>query len=508
MWITNSGNLRRERIYLGGFEIWRRHDKVGGNWVLDDERETVHISDDHRRICMIETLTWEGGSAPGTITPRYRFQFDNHLGTACVETDETGAVISYEEYHPYGTSSYRSWDSNSEVSAKRYRYTGKERDEETRLYYHGARYYAPWLGRWMSADPAGTVDGSNLFAYVRGSPVVLSDPSGMDSTRYLGHSQDKEYVEHLQNTLGEGKIYWSESGEGGAGWYVGIKGNQIKDAPAPEESAPGELPGGLDWEPGSTPALPSEIPPHSGPALESARPPDWEPGSVVALDKEGNFIGVYTEEQFKGASALFDLNPENQYFIYEGAGSGRAASGGGKTPPGLPASNRPAVEVGETFNVDPADRQAVKRAAKNISFGNEITYILQDAQTQEYLKVGRTAPGELFDRTRDYSKAARETGRRLLLRGVPYELPPGMTGESVEHEVRQGLIAEGHALPWDNTPEGGVGRLGRPGPGTPGKYQRSTARRGYRWQGLRSGNPTYRPVPSMRINLRGSRARR
>ncbi|MEQ9325071.1 MAG: RHS repeat-associated core domain-containing protein, partial [Polyangiaceae bacterium] len=189
VWITNSGNLRRERIYLGGFEVWRRYDKVGGNWVLDDERETVHISDDHRRICMIETLTWEGGSAPTTITPRYRFQFDNHLGTACVETDETGAVISYEEYHPYGTSSYRSWKTGVEVSAKRYRYTGKERDEETSLYYHGARYYAPWLGRWMSADPAGTVDGTNLFAYVRGSPVVLSDPSGTQGSYFGNENQ-------------------------------------------------------------------------------------------------------------------------------------------------------------------------------------------------------------------------------------------------------------------------------------------------------------------------------
>jgi len=83
----------------------------------------------------------------------------------------------YEEYHPYGTSAYRAFQS-SEVSAKRYRYTGKERDEETGLYYHGARYYAPWLGRWTQADPAGTVDGTNLYAYVRGSPVGLRDPSG------------------------------------------------------------------------------------------------------------------------------------------------------------------------------------------------------------------------------------------------------------------------------------------------------------------------------------------
>ncbi|MEZ4446644.1 MAG: RHS repeat-associated core domain-containing protein [Polyangiaceae bacterium] len=126
---------------------------------------------------MVETLTVDGGSAVGSPTPRYRFQLDNHLGTACVEVTNAGAVISLEEYHPYGTSSYRSFQS-SEVSAKRYRYTGKERDDETSLYYHGARYYAPWLGRWMSADPAGTVDGTNLFAYVRGSPIVMRDPTG------------------------------------------------------------------------------------------------------------------------------------------------------------------------------------------------------------------------------------------------------------------------------------------------------------------------------------------
>jgi RHS repeat-associated protein len=64
------------------------------------------------------------------------------------------------------------------VSAKRYRYIGCERDEETGLYLMGARYYAAWLGRWTAADPAGTVDGTNLYAYVRGSPVGLRDPSG------------------------------------------------------------------------------------------------------------------------------------------------------------------------------------------------------------------------------------------------------------------------------------------------------------------------------------------
>src|SRR5690606_12628888 len=66
-------------------------------------------------------------------------------------------------------------------------YTGKEKDEETGLYYHGARYYAPWLGRWTAADPL-VLDqpqqiGSNPFSYVRNSPVSLVDSTGLQEER-------------------------------------------------------------------------------------------------------------------------------------------------------------------------------------------------------------------------------------------------------------------------------------------------------------------------------------
>ena len=66
----------------------------------------------------------------------------------------------------------------AEVGLKRYRYTAEERDEETGLYYLGARYYACWLGRWTACDPLGISDGLNLFAYVRGNPISRTDPSG------------------------------------------------------------------------------------------------------------------------------------------------------------------------------------------------------------------------------------------------------------------------------------------------------------------------------------------
>ena len=61
---------------------------------------------------------------------------------------------------------------------KRYRYTGKERDEESGLYYHGARYYAPWLGRWIQPDPQGTADSPDLYQYARDNPTRYRDMKG------------------------------------------------------------------------------------------------------------------------------------------------------------------------------------------------------------------------------------------------------------------------------------------------------------------------------------------
>jgi len=55
--------------------------------------------------------------------------------------------LSFEEYHPFGTSSYRTGS-----MPLRYRYCGKERDEESGLYYYGMRYYISWLCRFVSVD--------------------------------------------------------------------------------------------------------------------------------------------------------------------------------------------------------------------------------------------------------------------------------------------------------------------------------------------------------------------
>ena len=82
--------------------------------------------------------------------------------------------MNREEYTPYGETSFGSF------ARKRYRFTGKERDEENGLYYHGARYYAHWIAEWLSCDPKIGQDGGSLYTYVSNRPVNLFDPTGED----------------------------------------------------------------------------------------------------------------------------------------------------------------------------------------------------------------------------------------------------------------------------------------------------------------------------------------
>ncbi len=171
--IIENGPIIKERIYLGGYELYRERQ----NNTVTLERETIHIMDDKKRIALVETRTI--GNDPG-LPFLIRYQYGNHIGTAAIETDDQANIISYEEYYPFGNTSYQASKNQTDTS-KRYRYTGKERDEESGLYYYGARYYISWLCRWSTTDPGWFKDGFNLYKFASDNPVSLFDPNGREN---------------------------------------------------------------------------------------------------------------------------------------------------------------------------------------------------------------------------------------------------------------------------------------------------------------------------------------
>jgi len=164
---------KSQTVYIGAFEAYSQYATDGAENLV---RNTVHIEDNKATVALVETQ--RKGEVTDLIT---RYQFGNHLGSVLLELDDSSQIITYEEYSPYGDSTYFAIDIQKRAP-KRYRYMAKERDQdETAFYYYGRRYYACWLGRWTSCDPAGYVDGLNLYTFVTSNPVRSVDERGTET---------------------------------------------------------------------------------------------------------------------------------------------------------------------------------------------------------------------------------------------------------------------------------------------------------------------------------------
>jgi insecticidal toxin complex protein TccC len=171
---TNNSTHTRRVVYLPGLEL--RTTTTGSR-----ETESLHvITIGEAGRAQVRVLHWESGKPDGISNDQVRYSYDNLIGSSGLELDRDGNVISLEEYYPYGGTAVWTARSQTEADYKIVRYSGKERDA-TGLYYYGYRYYQPWAGRWLSADPAGTVDGLNLFRMVRNNPVAFIDSNGLNS---------------------------------------------------------------------------------------------------------------------------------------------------------------------------------------------------------------------------------------------------------------------------------------------------------------------------------------
>ncbi|MDO7897271.1 RHS repeat-associated core domain-containing protein [Pseudomonas citrulli] len=166
---TTQGATRihtREVRYLPGLEIRTR----------DNERLEVITLQAGR--CNVHYLHWTQGRPSAIAGDSLRYSFGDHLGSSSLELDDQGGLISQESYLPYGTTAWAASRSAVEADYRTIRYSGKELDASG-LYYYGQRYYAPWLQRWISPDPAGAVDGLNLYCMVGNNPLRFVDHQGL-----------------------------------------------------------------------------------------------------------------------------------------------------------------------------------------------------------------------------------------------------------------------------------------------------------------------------------------
>ncbi|MDM5177476.1 SpvB/TcaC N-terminal domain-containing protein [Massilia sp. DJPM01] len=152
--------------YLG--ETFEQHREVKPGGIRENNH--VHVMDGASRIA-IERIgdAFDGDGASGHPV---QYHFGDHAGSSTVVVGGSGVWINREEFFPYGETSFGSF------GKKRYRYAGKERDEESGLNRNGVRYLSGALARWISCDPAGPIDGLNLYVFARCSPITLSDANG------------------------------------------------------------------------------------------------------------------------------------------------------------------------------------------------------------------------------------------------------------------------------------------------------------------------------------------
>jgi RHS repeat-associated protein len=132
-------------------------------------------------------------TATSTNTLTYHFDY---RGSTIALTDGNGSVKERFEYSAYGTLTYRS-DSTDTPFLYNGRY-GVQTDPNGLLYMR-ARYYNPYLCRFINPDPAGFTGGLNFYAYADGNPISLIDPFGLGA---IGEGGGSSWVNRGWGALG------------------------------------------------------------------------------------------------------------------------------------------------------------------------------------------------------------------------------------------------------------------------------------------------------------------
>ena len=145
----------------------------------------------------------------------------DHLGSSSYITNLDGEVVQHIEYVPFGEVFI---EERNSVWNTPYLFNAKEFDEETGMYYYGARYYEPRLSLWMSTDPMEEkYPDYSTYIYAAQNPIAYSDPTGME-IRGVTKSDAEEFKSDVHLILGDSKFDNLRS-------LISLKGKKFQQIP-------------------------------------------------------------------------------------------------------------------------------------------------------------------------------------------------------------------------------------------------------------------------------------
>ena len=167
-------------------------------------------------IWLLFGIIWQGVvpafAQQGSSGEKIFFYHHDHLGNTVCVTDEAGEVVQHVEYLPTGEVFIEEKNPAS-TYATSYKFNGKELDEETGLYYYGARYLHPKYGMWLSCDPMEEkYPNVSSYTYCHDNPVMRKDRFGLDdytinlTTGEIDHLHTKDKTHSFFITDGKSSV--------------------------------------------------------------------------------------------------------------------------------------------------------------------------------------------------------------------------------------------------------------------------------------------------------------
>jgi RHS repeat-associated protein len=126
------------------------------------------------------------------------YYHSDHLGSTSLITNLDGEIVQHVEYVPFGEVFIEERNNTWNTP---YLFNAKELDEETGLYYYGARYYEPRVSLWYGADPMQEkYPGVSTYAYCVQNPVKFIDPDGNEPViAFFTLKKDRKFLKSAQN---------------------------------------------------------------------------------------------------------------------------------------------------------------------------------------------------------------------------------------------------------------------------------------------------------------------